>query len=260
MSDVYFEILSPLPLSRQEDARELFKIWAETAPQFFPDRSGQYEPLRNRFSISTLEDAIRTWEFMFLVKRTASPKLQATIFMQYGPHREHSTWSIGLKRMKDFEHEGFCKMLQRASVAFSANFGFIHRVTEMDISRGLANGTAGFLDTARTERHLYVASPILNKFVPDIYWTTVFRRPYVELFTRERLQSCPAHRIQELENGSIVVQLTPELRDTESEEAAFERTRQEARDHLNSDAFFDPIKGPNHQYRVPEFEWGPILH
>jgi hypothetical protein len=89
---------------------------------------------------------------------------------------------------------------------------------------------------------------------------TVFGRPYVELFSRERLLSRPAHRTKELDSGGIVIQLTPELKDIETEEAAFERVRQDARNHLNNDAFFDPAKGLDHQYRVPEFTWRPILH
>jgi len=260
MSDVYFEILSPLPLNRPQDARKLFQIWAETAFQFFPDRSGLYEPLRHHFSLSSLEEAIRIWEFVFFVERRAPPKLRGSIFMQYGPHREHSNWNIGLKNVKDFEQPAFCKMLECAAAAFSADFGFIHRITEMDMSRGLASDTTGFLDTARTEKHLFVPGHVLKRFVPDIYWMTVFGKPYVDLFSRERLLSCPAHRVQEMDNGSIIVQLTPELRDTAAEEAAFERARQDARNHLNNDAFFDPLKGPDYQYRVPEFSWGPILH
>jgi hypothetical protein len=75
MRDVFFEILSPLPLNRHEDARKLFQLWAENAFQFLPDRWGLYEPLRDHFSMSSLDDAIRTWEFNFLVKRTASDVL-----------------------------------------------------------------------------------------------------------------------------------------------------------------------------------------
>ena len=111
-----------------------------------------------------------------------------------------------------------------------------------------------------TEKHLFVTTLNLSKCLPDIYWTTVFGRPYVELFSRERLLSCPAHRIKELDSGAIVIQLTPELKDIAAEEAAFERVRQDARNHLNNDAFFDPAKGLDYQYRVPEFVWGPILH
>jgi hypothetical protein len=260
MSDVFFEILSPLPLNRHQDARKLFQLWAENAFQFLPNRWGLYEPLRHRFSLSSLEEAIRTWESSFYVDRTVSPKLKSSIYMQYGPHRSHNEWIITLKNAKDFDQPAFCSLLERSAAAFSADFGFIHRITEMEISRGLANGSIGFLDTAKTEKDLFVATRTLSKCVPDIYWTTVFGRPYVELFSRERLLSCPAHRIKELDNGSIVVQLTPELKDIAAEEAAFERVRQDARNHLNNDAIFDPTKGLDYQYRVPEFIWGPILH
>jgi hypothetical protein len=260
MSDVHFEILSPLRLDRREDARKIFEIWAENAPRFFPDRYGRYEPLRQHFSLASLEEAIRTWEYNFLTKRNAPRKLESSVFMQYGPRRDHSTWTINLRKIEDFEQPAFCSLLECAAVAFAADFGFIHRLTAGGMSRGLASGTTGYLDTARTEDYMYVASHVLSSFVPDIYWMTVFGRPYVELFGRERLLSCPAHRVQELDNGAIVLQLTPELTDTETREAAFDRAAEDARKHLDSDVLFDPAKGKDHPYRVPEFSWGPIPH
>ena len=65
--------------------------------------------------------------------------------------------------------------------------------------------------------------------------------------------------MQELENGSIVVQLTENLEDAAKDEVAFEEIRNRVKNHLNSDAFYDVKKGMNHQYLVPEFTWHPIL-
>src|SRR5262249_55008532 len=160
--------------------------------------------------------------------------LESSIHMQYGPHRMHSTWTICLKNVGDFEQPTFCRLLECAAAAFSVDLGFIHKVTDAEISRGRANDSIGFLDAAHTEKHLFLFTLLLNKFLPDIYWATVFGRPYVELFSRERLLSCPAYCVKELDNGSIVVQLTPELKDITAEEAAFERVRREARNHLNN--------------------------
>ena len=260
MSDVFFQILSRMPLNRHQDARKLFQLWADRAFHFLPNRWGLHHPYRNPFSLSTLEEAIRTWEYTYHVRRTVSPKLSASIHMQYGPHRDHSIWTIVLNKLKDFEQPPFSDLLERAACAFAADFGFIHRITDEEMPRGRANGTISFLDTARTEKHLFLVTHDLNKYLPDIYWLTVFGRPYVQLFSRERLLSCPAYCVKELEDGSIVVQLTPELRDITSEEAAFERVRQEARNHLNNDAFFDLAKGLDYRYRVPEFVWDPIFH
>ena len=260
MTDVFFQILSPLPLNRQQDARKLFQLWADNAFQFLPDRWGLYEPLRHHFSLTTLDEAIRTWEYMYIVKRVAAPKLSGTIFVQYGPHRKHSIWTICLRNLKDFEQSAFCRLLECAAVAFSADLGFIHRITNAETEKGRSIDTIGYLNKARTQKHLFVVTHHLQRWLPDIYWLTVFGRPYVELFSRERLLSCPAHRVTELDNGSIAIQLTPELKDTAADEAAFERARQDARNHLDSDAFFDPAKGLEYRYRVPEFVWGPISH
>ena len=172
---------------------------------------------------------------------------------------EITHWTIYLKNIKDFEQPSFCQLLECAAASFSADLGFIHKITDTEIPKGRANDSIEFLDAAHTEKHLFVVTHCLNKFLPDIYWTTVFGRPYVQLFSRERLLSCPAYRVKELDNGSIIVQLTPELKDITAEEAAFERVRQEARNHLNNDAFFDLAKGLDYPYRVPEFVWGPIL-
>ncbi|MBL6613463.1 MAG: hypothetical protein ISP45_05615 [Reyranella sp.] len=259
MNDVFFEILSPLPLNRDQDAHKLFRLWADNAPQYLPDRWGLYEPLRHHFSLSNLDEAIRTWEFAYHLKRVATPKLQSNIFMQYGPHRDHSTWTVTLKNVKDFEQSTFCRLLKSAATALSADFGFIHKITEAEIPRGRANDSIGYLNTTHTQKNLFLVTHDLRKWLPDIYWMTVFGKPYVELFSRERLLSCPAHRVKELGNGSIVIQLTRDLKDITTEEAAFERVRQEARNHLNNDAFFDLAKGTDYRYRVPEFVWGPIV-
>src|SRR6185295_460308 len=131
--------------------------------------------------------------------------------------------TIDLKNVKDFEQPAFRRLLECAASAFSADFGFIHRITDAEIPKGRTNGSIGFLDTAQTEKNLFVVTHRLKKWLPDIYWMTVFGKPYVELFSRERLLSCPAFAVNELDNGSIVIQLTPELTDTVAEPAAFER-------------------------------------
>src|SRR5436190_3553656 len=225
MSEVFFEILSPLPLNSQEDARKLFNVWAESAPQFVPDRSGLHEPLRHEFSIASMDEALRIWEFQFLLKSVASPKLESGILMQYGPHRRHSTWTIGLQQFCDFEQTSFCNLLRRSAAVLTPDFGLIHRITEAETVRGQENGSIAFLNSSKTKKSLFVTTHILNKYVPDIYWATIFGAPYVKLFSRERLLSAPAHRVEEFENGTVAIQLTPNLDDAVTDETAFESLR-----------------------------------
>ena len=88
---------------------------------------------------------------------------------------------------------------------------------------------------------------------------TVFGLPYVELFSRDKLLASPVHKTYELADGSIVLQLTSSLEDAYRGEAAFEQQRQLVRNHLNSDAFYDPVRGPEGNYRVANFTWGASL-
>jgi hypothetical protein len=75
----------------------LFKLWADVAPGFFPDRYGGYEPLRQEFSLARLDEALKWWEHQFLLKRVASPKLESSIFMQNGPQNPFFMANINKK-------------------------------------------------------------------------------------------------------------------------------------------------------------------
>jgi hypothetical protein len=258
MSDVFFQILTPMLLNSQSEARKLFNIWAQHAPGFFPDRTRIAAPLREPFSLDLLDEALRNWTDMLPLERVAAPKLEASLLMEYGPHTDHySNWTISL-RLRDFDQAVFSNLLRHTASAFNADFGLIHHITEAEIKRK-QDDTIGFLDTARTEKNLFVTTHNLKKYVPDVYWTTVFGAPYVKLFSRERLLSAPAHRVEELENGSVVLQLTPHQRDTATDEAAFESVRKAVKDHLDSDAFLDARKGTEYRYAVPQFVWSPVL-
>src|SRR6476619_5796824 len=68
---------------------------------------------------------------------------------------------------------------------------------------------SGLFSTPRSQhqaspflRNLFVVTHRLKKYLPDIYWMTVFGAPYVRLFSQELLLSAPAYQVQELENGS----------------------------------------------------------
>ncbi len=259
MSKVFYQIVSPLPLDTREDARRLLGLWAECAPGFFPDRTGSGHPFREKLSPTTIEVAFKHWWSQCVLKRVTPPKLDASVFMRVVvPQTKHSDWSIGLDRLRDYNPPVFYHLLRRAAVMFKADFGLIHHLTEAEMTRGRENGSVTYLNTAKTEKNLFVPSIILKKYIPDVYWITLFGAPYVRLFSRERLLSAPVHRVDELENGSIILQLTAHLDATVTEEAAFERLRSSVRKHLDCDAIFDEKKGPNYGYRVPQFEWEPL--
>jgi hypothetical protein len=152
MSEVFFEILSPAPLNREQDAVELFQLWFDKAPGFFPDRAGGFEPLRQKLTIDAVRDVLQDWSIQFFTKRVAQPKLQSSIFMQYGPHRKHATWKIRIQDHVKFDQGIFEALLRCAANKFAADFGFIHVPTTIDVQRGRRDGTVGFLDMAKSKK------------------------------------------------------------------------------------------------------------
>jgi hypothetical protein len=257
MTQVFFEILSPLPLNRRVDARKLFAVWAEAAPDTLPDRIGNHEPLRQEFSTINLESALSIWEHHVLLKRVAKPKLTSSIFMQYGPHRKHSAWSITVYDKKDINMRSVENLISASSVEFSADFGFIHEPNDFDIDVGLATGSIALLDIKRSTKTLFLTTHMLKKYLPDVYWITVFGKPYVELFSRDRLLSAPAFQVRELDNGSILMKLFEDI--SSCGKSVYEDRKKEVKKHISENAFFDLSKGIDYGYTTPEFHWGEIV-
>jgi RHS repeat-associated protein len=260
MSSTFFEILSPLPLNREDDARRLISLWAEIAPNILPDRVGTHEPIKQKFSIVDLAGLLAGWEHQVLFKRVAEPKLHSSVFMQYGPHRRHSSWTISIDDRQNLNLLSMLNLLERASTEFSADLAFIHKPMKCDIEIGLASKSISYLSSAKNSISLFVTTHLLRKYIPDIYWVTVFGKSYVDLFSRERLLSAPVYRARELENGSILIQLTEFPSESIEEPNSYRTQKTLVKDHLNSDAFFDLKKGTDHKYSVPDFSWKEPLH
>lgn len=235
-------------------------LWASTAPNILPDRVGTHEPGKRQFSPNDLDALLAEWEHNVLFKRAAKPRLQSSVFMQYGPHRKHSSWTIALDDPRNANVEELLKLLERASTEFSADFAFVHKPSMSDVEAGLASGSMTYLNTSKTRLSLFITTHLLRRYVPDIYWVTVFGEPYVGLFSRQRLLTAPAYQVRELANGSVLVQLTESLDASDQALDNYQRRKVLVKEHLNSDVFFDLKKGVNHKYSVPDFVWREVFH
>ncbi|NNB94288.1 hypothetical protein HI113_10265 [Corallococcus exiguus] len=75
--------------------------------------------------------------------------------------------------------------------------------------------------------------------VYDVFWLNVFGPKLVESVGRERMLSTPAHLVEELPNGSVLLVLRPTAADFDSEEARVAQAR--AHVHLRPDLDFDTV-------------------
>ncbi|PTL75255.1 hypothetical protein [Vitiosangium sp. GDMCC 1.1324] len=75
--------------------------------------------------------------------------------------------------------------------------------------------------------------------VYEVFWLNVFGPKLVETVGRERVLSTPAHRVEELPNGSVLLVLWPIVADFASKEARLAQARAHA--HLRPDLDFDTV-------------------
>jgi hypothetical protein len=78
-----------------------------------------------------------------------------------------------------------------------------------------------------------------------VWWLNVFGPKLVETVGRERLLSTPAHRVEELPNGSILLVTWPTVADFASKEARLSQARAHA--HLRPDLDFDTLLRSLHE-------------
>jgi hypothetical protein len=100
----------------------------------------------------------------------------------------------------------------------------------------------------------------LKASLTDLLWFTIFGPPYVEMFGRRRLESVPAHEVRTLSNGSVAVQVTPDIPDTPEGWANFKAAHDRCKSQLGSNAFFDPKAPKGYLYGVPEFRFPLEMH
>jgi hypothetical protein len=103
------------------------------------------------------------------------------------------------------------------------------------------------------EMTVMIPSYLLNFFLPNLFWSQTFGTTYVSLFGRDRLLSCPGYRVIEWPNGSITIQLTPNISDTHDRFPEFRDARAKAKAHLGDEILFSEQKGRFGEYLVPDF-------
>lgn len=254
MLELLINILTPEKLVSQASGKKVLELLDSIYPDFSPEKYGSYEPLRQIYDAKHPEKALEIWGKAFLWKRK-NPRVEGTIWPAWGPRLTHTWLTLSIEARKA-DNQKIADFLQQASVSLDADFAFAHILTEFDITRGNSNGTIFCLDPIKKRFSLTVTTKELLKYIPDIYWATVFGQPYVQHFGRDKILSAPAHIVRELNNGSIYLQISESPLDLVTEPAYLDLVRQAIKNHLNQDSFFDAAKPLDHIYSTPKFELG----
>jgi hypothetical protein len=137
-------------------------------------------------------------------------------------------------------------------VRFNADFSFLNLLAKGEIERGIQAATVKFLGSDK-QPHFGVAPKMIYRYLPDLYWATIFGPAYVKHFGRDKLLSAPAPFVKELDDQHVYLQLSQDLMDLERAPEDLDQVRGLVKSHLDDDSFFRPEKGADYRYHVPAF-------
>ena len=224
---------SPLAFTSDVEKEQILRLLSDE-PLFVPDLWGYVEPLKSKFSAEEIPRIILGWTQNVFWKRKRSPKAEGSAWSDWSDWPKHG-WLVLDGLNFHVAASSIVSFLERAANALVADFGVAHMVAPHEIESGQASKTV-------MDGNLGVTTHQLRKYIPDLYWVTVFGEPYVELFGKERLLSVPAYLVKELDYGGVWIQLCESPLEFVSDYERVNRSRQQAKEHLGLNAFFDFTK------------------
>ncbi|HYV12690.1 MAG TPA: hypothetical protein VE980_17445 [Pyrinomonadaceae bacterium] len=230
---VIVNILTPSRLVSKEEGKQFLEKWVALAPQYAPERYGGYEPVRSLFDPENIDAAVSDWDFSFLFTRR-KPRMRGTIFMGDNRGTTHGWIKIAFEYKPDL---------------FSLLKQFF-----MEICTGFEAEFACMQLMPGKEEDLRITTHRLRQGIPDLYWLTLFGKPYVKLFGRERILSSPNAIIEEPKPGMFSIQLSEDISAVATNSDELFQIAQRIKQHLNNNAFFDIELGRDYAYNIPEFQ------
>ncbi|WP_224242171.1 hypothetical protein [Hyalangium gracile] len=146
--------------------------------------------------------------------------------------------SLGVQPLTFFNEEERCRRLVELVRAWSSHYPVPHATAHSGADEHLA----GAPNYGRDDRTMYRDG--FDK-IYEVCWLNVFGPQLVETVGRERMLSTPAHRVEELPNGSILLVTWPTAADFTREEARQAQAR--ALVHLRPELDYDTVLRSLHE-------------
>jgi hypothetical protein len=248
---IVLQILTSLPLSNRDDGKRVISLWQKYLPNLLPDKYGNWEPIDRPFNPVNLDGPLDAWKWPFLAAKN-TPSVEVAIWMRKGQQPLHATWTLSLDVGSATQTE-LTEFLKAAAVELRADFACLHLLTPAELERGRGEKVVLALDKKATRFTFLIGSKDLQERVPDLFWTTIFGAPYLDMLGRDRLLSAPVHIAQQISSKAVLLQLTKNLTDVEKHSTNFDEIRSEAMSHLGNDVFFQLGHAGN--YRAPQFNF-----
>lgn len=253
MHNLFINIFSPYTFSQKNEGEKILQLICDTCPDLAPEYYGSWEPLNNKFNCNDIKSSLWTWDYNFFSWKKHRKKVEGEIGIRFGKLQCHGEISIStsinivdIKKVYDF--------VNNATSLFEADFSYIHLLTDKDIEKYKLNRTV-FPSNLKnhSDYNLIITTKTLLKFLPDLYWYTIFGPAYTKHFGISKLLSISEANINQLGESSVTVKLSDNISDMQEKYEKIDKIRENIKLFLNNDSFFDPKKGLEYCYNVPEF-------
>ncbi|WP_257448246.1 hypothetical protein [Archangium lipolyticum] len=164
--------------------------------------------------------------------RTEWPALDMSLSLSFPPLAPELRILLEVKPLSFFAEAERCRKFVDMVRAWAARYPVTHAAAHSVADRGLADSPLFGRD---------MQTSIQDGFdkIYEVFWLNVFGPKLVETVGRERMLSTPAHRVEALPNGSILLVTWPIAADFASDEARQAQAR--AHVHLRPDLDFDTV-------------------
>lgn len=234
MFDFYLQILTNRNLEDEGSARRLFDFLDEHS-ELTPEKCGNFEPLRGKYAVGKRDDALRAWKEPFFWMRK-KPDVRGMVFHRTTKRNPFATIGVAGK-VKHHSETNLLQMLERLAEEFDGEFGFIEYLTEERKKDLHAPGT---LTRDKKEEMLFVTGFDLEKYIPDLYWATLFGPMYVKKFGAQALKAAPVEEVRRAGTKRYILKMSDTLEDYRKEAKAMAERRLRAKEHLGLGEFFSP--------------------
>ncbi|MCR9145538.1 MAG: hypothetical protein NXI24_25080 [bacterium] len=226
------------------DGLAFFAEMKKALPALYPKKVGNYEPVRTLFDPRKKGELEQQWRSPFIWKGAAVGS-QGNVWFRQGLGKNSDI--ICSAKTKDFDFERCQDFLGKTAKVMNAAFIYAHPFQSIEIERARTNETLITVVRGKSN-YVSVSSIVLEKYIPDVYWYTIFGPPFVKHFGLKRLLATPANRVVQLGDHFVGIQLTglSEILDG----AKMEEARSLVKSHLGQDAFFSLSRGASSKYRV----------
>jgi hypothetical protein len=164
--------------------------------------------------------------------RTTWPALDMSLSLWFPPLPPELHIRLKVKPLSLFAEEERCRKLVDMVRAWASHYRVAHVTGHSTADKELTDSPSFGRDKDTWYRDGF------DK-IYEVFWLNVFGPRLVETVGRERMLSTPAHRVEELPNGSVLLVTWPTAADFASDEARLAQARAHA--HLRPDLDFSTL-------------------